>query len=123
MFDTHLNDLLLHGHFLPFQIKKPDVAMYHWHWGPPFVKAKDALSIRLTFRMVTIQDRRDINAPKQKKKLWRFPLSQERQFQVSEKYLDVLYFLVDWEYQICSGYLFLLWGMSWRGIRIDFHSL
>ena len=79
MFDTHLNGLLLHGHFLPLQIKT-DVAMYHWHWGPPFVKAKDALSIHLMFRMATIQDRRDANAPKQTMKLRRLPLSQVRQF-------------------------------------------
>ena len=122
MFDTHLNGLLLHGHFLPLQEKK-DVAMYHWHWRPPFLKAKDALSIHLIFRMATIQDRRDANAPKQTKKLWRSPLSQVRQFQVSEKFLGVLHLLVDWEYQICGGCLFLLWDMSWRGIRIDFHSL
>ena len=60
--------------------EKTDVAMYHWQWGPPFVKAKDALSIHLMSWMATIQDRRDANAPKQTMKLRRLPLSQVRQF-------------------------------------------
>ena len=59
--------------------------MCHWHCGPPFLKAKDAPSIHLIFRMATIQDRRDANAPKQTKKQWRLQLSQVRQFQVSEE--------------------------------------
>ena len=103
--------------------KKTDAAMCHWHSGPPFLKAKDALSIHLIFRMATIQDRRDANVPKQTKKQWQLQLSKVRQFQVSEKFLGVLHLLIDWEYHICGGCLFLLWVMSWRGIRIDLHSL
>ena len=85
--------------------------MYHWQWGPPFVKAKDALSIHLMSWMATIQDRRDANAPKQTMKLRRLPLSQVRQFQVSEKFLAVFHLLVGCEYQICGGCLFFLWDM------------
>ena len=75
------------------------------------MKAKDALSIHLMFRMATIQDRRDANAPKQTMKLRRLSLSQMRQFQVSEKFLGLLYLLVGCEYQICGGCLFFLWDM------------
>ena len=102
---------------------KTDVAMYHWHWGPPFLKGKDAPSIHLMFRMAIIQVRPNANVPKQTRKLWWLPFSQVRQCQVSEKFLDVLHLLVDWEYQICGGSLFLLWGMFWRSVQIDFNSL
>ena len=123
MFDTHLNGLLLHGHFCLCREKTRCWNVPLALGVPPFLKAKDALSIHLIFLLATIQDGQDANAPKQTKKLWRSPLAQVRQFQVSEKFLGMLHLLIDWEYQICGGCLFLLWDMSWRGIRIDFHSL
>ena len=79
------------------------------------MKAKDALSIHLMLRMATIQDRRDANAPKQTMKLRRLPLSQVRQFQVSEKFLGVFHLLVGCEYQICGGYLFFFVGYVLKG--------
>ena len=89
--------------------------MYHWHRGPPFLKAKDAPSIHLMFRMATIQGRRDANAPKQTRKLWRLPSSQVRQCQVSEKFQDVIHLLVDLEYQDCGGCLILFAGYVLEG--------
>ena len=35
----------------------------------------------------------------------------------------MLHLIVDWEYLICGECLFLLWGMFWRGVPIDFDSL